>query len=458
MALNSFVTKTGDEMGRAQVTQAECAGIEPTVDMNPILIKPSSDTGAQVIVRGKPIGNFDAMKYHTYKPRLINIIKQSFGNLARDNDIIVIEGAGSPAEINLRANDVVNMKIAQIFDSPVVLVGDINLGGVFAWLAGTLNLLTPQERARVKGVIINKFRGDLEILKPGLKMLEKIIHKPVLGVVPYFHDIRIPEEDSVSFDNYRKTDDKTSSTVKIEVLYLPHISNFTDFDPLEHESGVSLRYVRPGEKIGNPDCLIIPGSKNTISDLLFLQKHGYADEIIEKSKKQTVVMGVCGGYQMLGREINDPYCIETTQKKVVGLGLLPISTTIFKHKMTHQVYAHDKIFNTGIVRGYEIHMGKSTNLTKSDHCFEIFKQSDRKVKVKDGTISKSNNVFGTYIHGLFENDNFRKRFVNHLTSHNSGNVAIPVSYEQYKETEYDKLADLVRNNIDINQIYSIIKK
>ena len=458
MALNSFVTKTGGEMGRAQVTQSECAGIEPTVDMNPVLIKPSSDVGAQVIVLGKPMGNFDAMDYHKYKPRLLNIIRESFNNLAQQNDIIVIEGAGSPAEINLRKNDIVNMKVAELFDSPVILAGDINLGGVFAWLAGTLKLLTLKERNRIKGVIINKFRGDIEILKPGLRMFEKRANKPVLGVVPYFHDIKIPEEDSVSFDDLNNVKNRDKSSIKIEVLYLPHISNFTDFDPLEKEPGVILKYVRPGEKISDPDCLIIPGTKNTIDDLLFLRKYGYADGIIKMSKKNKVIMGICGGYQMLGKEINDPHSIETTRKKVSGLGLLPVSTTILKHKVTHQISARDNVFNSGIIKGYEIHMGESKTLRNSGFCFRIVKQSDKKVDIKDGSVSKSGKILGTYIHGLFENDIFRKKFLECLVKPEPCFPTLSESYLRYKEKEYDKLADLVRHNIDLKFIYNLINK
>jgi len=275
MALNSFVTLQGDEMGRAQVTQAEAAGIEPSVDMNPILLKPSGDIKAQVIVSGKPIGNMSGKEYYRHRMRFLKIIKGSFQRLSGNYDIVVIEGAGSPAEVNLRKNDVVNMAMARIADCPVILVGDINVGGVFAWLVGTLELLTAAERRRIKGVIINKFRGDINILKPGLDFLEKKIRKPVLGVIPYFHDISIPEEDSIAKEKYRLPGNRPKKgKINIEVLYLPHISNFTDFDPLEKEPDVRLRYLVQGEKIGEPDCIIIPGSKNTIGDLVYLKRSG----------------------------------------------------------------------------------------------------------------------------------------------------------------------------------------
>ena len=454
MALNSYVTESGGEIGRAQATQAECAGIKPTVDMNPVLLKPSSDTGAQVIVLGKPIGNMDAKQYHKYKPKLKQIIKNSFNNLEKDNDIIVIEGAGSPAEINLRKNDIVNMEIALMFNTPVLLVGDINLGGVFAWIVGTLNLLTKKERNHIKGILINKFRGDIKLLNPGNKILENIIHKPVLGTIPYFHDIKIPEEDSVHFDN--NLSGLKNNKITIEILYLPHISNFTDFDPLEHEPNLNVRYIKPGDELGNPDCIIIPGSKNTISDLQFLKKYGYADKIIKKAGENVVIMGICGGYQMLGKEINDPYKIETNLKNITGLGLLPIKTTILKHKTTHQVYANDLIFNSGKIKGYEIHMGQSEAFISNKPCFTITKQSNRNVNLYDGCISKSGNIFGTYIHGLFENDLFRTKFVQHLNKSNSNISSSTNSYLQHKEKEYNKLAELVRNNIDLKAVYKIL--
>jgi len=318
MALNSFVTKDGGEMGRAQVVQAEACGVEPTVDMNPILIKPTSEVGAQVIVRGKPIGNMQAQEYRNYKSKLVLVVKESFLKLAHHYELIVIEGAGSPAEINLKGDDIVNMKMAQLADCPVLLVADIDKGGALAWVVGTLELLTEEERDKIKGIIINKFRGDKEILQPGLDYLERKTKKPVLGVIPYFRDIWIEEEDAVNSEKNKYYTQPTPSKINIEVLYLPHISNFTDFDPLEREEDISLRYIKMGERLGEPDLLIIPGSKNTIDDLYYLKKSGYQEEILNRLKQGTVIIGICGGYQMLSRQLYDPEHTESSKEKIGG--------------------------------------------------------------------------------------------------------------------------------------------
>lgn len=465
MALNSFVTREGGEMGRAQVAQAEAAGIEPSIDMNPILLKPSGDVKAQVIVRGKPIGNMSGKEYYRHRPKLLKIIKESFQRLSNNYDIIVIEGAGSPAEVNLRKNDLVNMQMAKIANCPVILVGDINVGGVFAWLVGTLELLTATERKRIKGVIINKFRGDINILKPGLDFLEKKIKKPMLGVIPYFHDISIPEEDSIAKERYCLFDQRPKEgKINIEVLYLPHISNFTDLDPLEKEPDVHLRYIVQGAKIGEPDCIIIPGSKNTIDDLLYLKNSGLAEAIINKADIGVVVVGICGGYQMLGKEIRDPYNMESKRKAITGLGILPLITTILKKKVTHQVQAEDLLFGTGKVSGYEIHMGRTNLLASLKSTFKICTRSKQMVKIEDGVASKDKRVWGTYIHGLFENDRFRIRFLDSLRKRTSygrkylDNQKDFNSFLEEKEKEYDKLAVLVRKNVDMQKIYSLLGK
>jgi adenosylcobyric acid synthase len=463
MALNSFVTRQGGEMGRAQVTQAEAAGIEPDVDMNPILLKPSGDVSAQVIVRGKPIGTMSGKEYYRHRPKLLKIIKESFQRLSNNYDLIVIEGAGSPAEVNLRKNDLVNMQMAKIAHCPVILVGDINVGGVFAWLVGTLELLTATERARIQGVIINKFRGDLAILKPGLDFLEKKIKRPVLGVIPYFHDIRVAEEDSIAKERYNLCDENaTQNKINIEVLYLPHISNFTDFDPLEKEPDVNVRYIVPGAKIGNPDCIIIPGSKNTIDDLSYLKKSGLAEAIINKAHRGVVIIGICGGYQMLGREIRDPHSMESKRKAITGLGILPLITTILQKKVTHQVQAQDLLFDTGKVSGYEIHMGKTCLLAPVKPIFKIFARSRQSANVEDGVASKDRKVWGTYIHGLFENDRFRRRFLDSFQTKRNRKKSLETrqkftSFAETKDKEYDKLATLVRRNVDMQKIYAILE-
>jgi adenosylcobyric acid synthase len=341
--------------------------------MNPILLKPTTDKKAQVILNGEVYRNMSASEYHEFKPELKNFINETYQKLASKNDIVVIEGAGSPAEINLRENDLVNMGMAEIADSPVILAGDIDKGGVFASLAGTMLLLTEEERARVKGVIINKFRGDLEILKPGIKMIEDIIKVPVLGVLPY-SKINIEDEDSLAerFNKKNKPGD-----VDIAVIKLPHISNFTDFNALENINGVCVRYVNDVNKLEKPDLIILPGSKNTLEDMQFIRKSGFEREIIKQSKNGTVIFGICGGFQMLGLEISDPQYTESNLTGIQGMGLLNIRTTFQKEKVTTQVEA-SVISQTGIMSGligiplsgYEIHMGISEY---SDGCVPFIK-------------------------------------------------------------------------------------
>ena len=465
MALNSFITKDGGEMGRAQVVQAEACGIEPTVDMNPILMKPTSDMGSQIIVQGKPVGNMQAQEYRNYKSKLISVVKDSFLKLAGNYEVIVIEGAGSPAEINLREDDIVNMRMAQIADCSVLLVGDIDKGGVFAWIVGTLELLTKEERERVRGIIINKFRGDKEILQPGLDYLEKKIKRPVLGVIPYFRDIRIEEEDSVNSEKNKYNAQPVSGKINIEVLYLPHISNFTDFDPLEREEGISLRYVKMGEKLGEPDLLIIPGSKNTLDDLYCLKKFGYQKEISNRLRKGTVIVGICGGYQMLGKQLYDPEHTESSREKIKGLGLINVVTTLRPKKITFQVRARllpIPFFNIqDELLGYEIHTGETVLLGKEKPLFKIFKRGSSHTDINDGVVSKEGMVWGTYIHGIFDNNSFRRVFINFLRSKKGLTISSCVnqdriSYQEEKDKEYNKLACLVRDNLDMGKIYHIL--
>ena len=465
MALNSFVTKDGGEMGRAQVVQAEACGIEPTVDMNPILMKPTSEMGSQIIVSGKSIGNMQAQEYKNYKSKLISVVKDSFLKLARNYEVIVIEGAGSPAEINLREDDIVNMRMAQLTDCPVLLVGDIDKGGVFAWIVGTLELLTKEERERVRGIIINKFRGDKEILQPGLDYLEKKIKRPVLGVIPYFRDIRIEEEDSVNSEKNKYYTLPELGKINIEVLYLPHISNFTDFDPLEREEGISLHYVKMGERLGEPDLLIIPGSKNTLDDLYCLKKFGYQKEILNRLKRGTVIVGICGGYQMLGRQIYDPEHTESSREKIEGLGLINGVTTLKSKKITFQVRAcllPNPFFNIqDELLGYEIHTGETVLLGSEKPLFKITKRSSTQTDINDGVVSKEGMVWGTYIHGIFNNNSFRKAFINFLRNKKGLTISSCVnqnriSYQEEKDREYDKLACLVRDNLDMVKIYHIL--
>ena len=474
MALNSYVTAEGLEIGRAQAFQAFAARKEPTVEMNPILLKPTSDVGAQVIVRGKPVGNMTAKDYLEYKPKARGIIKDCFERLDRENEIVVIEGAGSPAEVNLRENDIVNMGLAKLLDAPVLLLSDIDKGGVFAWIVGTLELLEADEKELVKGILINKFRGDLEILKSGLEFLEKRVNKPVLGVIPYFHDIKIQEEDSVSLSD-KKGPARVAGAggekevVTIEVIQLPRISNFTDFDALEAERDVSLRYVGSGEKIGEPDVIILPGSKNTVSDLLYLKKEGYASEIQEKARSgQCFVFGICGGYQMLCNAIIDPEGVESPLRETEGLGLLPATTIFESHerKMTNQVRAIANLeFYNGEIEGYEIHMGRtyfSNGNVKG--AFMVIERSGEEIIEEDcGAVQGT--VIGTYIHGIFDNDAFRRAFLDHVRARKG---VLPLHISEYngdegKDTrridwnrEYNKLATLVRSHVDMTKIYEIL--
>lgn len=461
MALNSFVTKDGKEMGRAQVMQAEAAGLAPSCDMNPILIKPNTDTKAQVIVLGKPVGNMNAVKYKTYKQHLRGIVKKAFYRLRSKYDIIVIEGAGSPAEINLKKDDLVNMNFAKQMQSPVILVGDIDKGGVFAWLIGTLSLLDSEEQDLTKGFIINKFRGDKRLLRSGVKFLEQETHRSVFGIVPYFKNILLDEEDSLPLElaqdkNFRKKD------ILVEVLYLPHISNFTDFEPLRKEGDVSLRYVMKGQGLTSPDLIIIPGTKSTISDLKAIKKAGYAKQIknILKRKKDCVLLGICGGFQMLGEQIIDPYGVESSSYSMDGLGLLSTVTRFKKQKKLNQIetrISKNRFFGDNrTIKGYEIHMG-DTRCLKAMHPFStVVKKNAKRCYEDEGAISNDGKVMGTYSHGLFDNALFRRSFVNYLRKRKG---LMPRTYKKddnHKEKQYKKIATLLRKNLDMKKIYGLI--
>ncbi|EPZ53617.1 cobyric acid synthase CobQ [[Clostridium] sordellii ATCC 9714] len=329
MALNSYITKDGLEMGRAQVTQAEACGIEPDVRMNPILLKPAGKNRCQVIVKGKVLNTISSSVYHEYKNELAKMLRDIYADLSNEYEIIVLEGAGSCAEINLKDRDIANMGMAEIADAPVVLVADIDRGGVFASIAGTILLLEENERARVKGVIINKFRGSVDLLKSGIDMIEDIIKVPILGVVPY-SDLNIEDEDSVT-DRFKKQ--FKESDINIEVLRTPYMSNFTDIHMLEIQDDVSVKYVEKGQKLSNPDMVIIPGSKNTIEDLIYLRENGYEKQLKELEAKGTLIFGICGGYQILGKKLYDPEEIEGSIKEINGIGLLDIETTFNKEKL-----------------------------------------------------------------------------------------------------------------------------
>ncbi|TVM00617.1 MAG: cobyric acid synthase CobQ [Candidatus Brocadia sp. WS118] len=479
MALNSFVTKEGKEMGRAQVAQAEAAGIEPMVEMNPILLKPTGDTGSQVVIMGKPIGNMTAKEYYQMKGEFVSIIKEAYHTLRTQFDIIVIEGAGSPAEINLKDGDIVNMGMAEMASAPVLLVTDIDRGGAFAWIVGTLALLTSDERDRVKGVVFNKFRGDKGILKPGLDMLEGRINKPVVGVIPYIHNLSIDDEDSVSleYSGGNKRDQGSgvrgqhaeimspAPFIDIVVIKLPRISNFTDFNIFAHEKDVRVRFVDKAKDIGKPDLLIIPGTKNTIGDLIFLEARDISKEIKRLSMCGTMIMGICGGYQMLGRYINDPYHVESSNDGIQGLGLLDTVTTFAREKRTYQVKAHvlenENLFHAeDELMGYEIHMGET--MLNGHNAIKPFAQiterAGKRVDILDGCVSAGGNVVGTYIHGIFDNDEFRLKLVNYLRLKKGlkPTKRSTVGFQGIKEQRYNELADVVRENIDLDVVYKLL--
>jgi len=460
MALNSGVTTGGGEIGRAQIVQAEAAGIDATTDMNPILIKPTADSAAQVIVHGKPLANLSAIDYRKRTRRLFKYVTQSYDRLADAFDIIVIEGAGSPAEVNLRRGDIVNMRTARMADAPVLLVGDIDRGGVIAALLGTMKLLTKSERDRIAGLVINKFRGDRAILQPALDIIEKKCGRPIAGVIPYFKDIAIEEEDSVSMERTAAGEFHDAEKLNIDVLMPPHISNFTDFDVLDGERDVSLRYVRPGRALGNVDMLVIPGSKNTIDDLEFLCAHGYREQILAAKRRGALLFGICGGYQMLGKRITDPLAVETTAGAREGLGLLDIDTTLEADKVTSRVKARATAPPfSGEIEGYEIHMGKTSRGEGVSPLFELFEKDGEKTSAPDGAVNTEATVFGTYIHGVFDNNLFRRSLLNHLRNRR-GWKTLPAAaadgYADVKNTEYDKLAAAVRAELDMKLVYRLL--
>ncbi|WP_041424008.1 cobyric acid synthase [Thermosediminibacter oceani] len=462
MALNSYITREGLEIGRAQATQAEACGLEPSVLMNPVLLKPTSDKNCQVIIRGKVYGNLSAMDYHEFKAKLKKVVTETYEELKSQYDVIVIEGAGSPAEINLRENDLVNMGMAEIADAPVVLVGDIDKGGVFASLYGTIMILEEKERERIKGVIINKFRGDIKLLEPGIKMLEDLIKRPVLGVVPFDHSY-IDEEDNPGFEMYRLKLKGSREGVVIKILLLPHISNFTDFVPLSNFENASIEYVRPGQSIGDADAVIIPGTKNTIGDFIKVREWGWDGEIKELAKKGTVIMGICGGFQMLGKLIKDPHGVEGDIREIEGIGLLDVETELLGEKVTKKAAGHVLEHEKGLAaylsnspfEGYEIHMGRTLNRGGSN--FSMIKRKGEDEHLPDGAVDETGNIIGTYVHGIFESGEFTKRFMNYLCERKGlkqagGNI----DFRRFKEEQFNNWAKILRQCLNMDEIYRII--
>ena len=444
MALNSFITKDGGEMGRAQVVQAEAAGIEPDVRMNPILLKPTTDVGSQVIVAGQVQGNMRAMEYYRRKRDYIPAILEAYNSLASEYDIIVIEGAGSPAEINLKQEDIVNMGLAKLVDAPVLLVGDIDRGGVFAQLYGTVALLEKDERARIKGTIVNKFRGDRAILEPGIRILEELCGVPVAGVIPYTH-VDIDDEDSLT-ERFSQTTER--KLLDIAVIRLPRISNFTDFAPFERYGNVSLRYVERVSDLHSPDMILLPGTKSTIADLKWLRQSGMEAAVLKAASAGTPVFGICGGYQMLGRSVCDPDQVEAAETtRIQGLGLLDMDTVFRGEKVQTQVsgtFAGVTGLLSGLngmeYTGYEIHMGRS----------------QEKLLPLQGT----GNVYGSYIHGIFDAPGVSDEILRAICAKKGLDYAALGTFDlrEYKERQYDMLADAVRGGLDMELVHRIINR
>ena len=445
MALNSFVTKDGLEMGRAQVVQAQAAGVEPDVRMNPILLKPSSDVGSQVIVNGEVRGQMKASEYFRTKRQLVPDILKAYDSLAEEADVIVIEGAGSPAEINLKSEDIVNMGLAEMVDAPVLLVGDIDRGGVFAQLYGTVELLEEKERRRIKGLVINKFRGDVGILRPGLSMLEEKTHLPVVGVVPYLR-VDIEDEDSLS-QRLEMRDGK--KPLDAAIIRLPHLSNFTDFMPLEQHPLLGVRYVSNAHELAAPDLILLPGTKNTVDDLLWLRQCGLEGAVQKLAAAGTPVLGVCGGYQMLGEILADPEGTESGRSQTVrGLGLLPIQTvfTDAKHRTQDTATVTAPQLAGAVLTGYQIHTGR-TAVQGVPFC-----------RLADGSAEGcvKDNVAGTYLHGLFDTGELTEKLVQLLCSRKDISPASAplLSMAEYRQQQFDLLADGVRGALDLDAVYA----
>ena len=442
MALNSFITKEGKEMGRAQVVQAEAAGILPDVRMNPILLKPTTDVGSQVIVNGVVRGNMSATEYYKHKLEFVPDIMEAYNSLASEYDVIVLEGAGSPAEINLKQDDIVNMGMAKLADAPVLLVGDIDRGGVFAQLYGTIALLEDDEKKRVKGTVVNKFRGDRAILEPGIKMLEDLCGVPVAGVVPYLH-VDIDDEDSLT-ERFSGSDIR--KLIDIAVIRLPRISNFTDLSVFGRFENVSLRYVEKPSDLHDPDMIIIPGTKSTISDLKWMRESGLEAAVMKAVSGGALLFGICGGYQMLGNSVSDPSGVEAGKESSIrGFGCLPMDTVFEGEKIQTQTRGIFKDvegllspLNGQAYEGYEIHMGRSEN--------------------KMPAVTGNGTVFGSYIHGIFDAPGIAETVLRVLCEKKGADFSKLRSFDivNYKDQQYDKLADAVRSGLDMDLVYRII--
>lgn len=447
MSNNSFVTEEGAEMGRAQVVQAECARTRPHVDMNPVLLKPASEDGSQVIVHGKAWGHWKERPYFRDREKFFAAIQSSYERLDQTYEMLVIEGAGSPVEVNLKAYDMVNLRTAEMANAPCLLVADIDRGGVFASLIGTLDLMEDHERERIRGMIINKFRGDLTLFKDGVDFLERRTGKKVLGVLPFDRKLWVPEEDSVTL---QKSQNHSTSSLDIAVIYLPRISNFTDFEPLQFHSGVQVRYVSQPKEMGFPDLLILPGTKATVADYGYLKENGFEAPIRDFVEHGGNLLGICGGFQMMGTKIVDPDQVESGIPEIEGLGLFNMKTEFTPEKIVgrEQYEISCRLFGypvQGKVDIYEIHMGQSQY------------QSSYQPLGHHGIIGMQERILGTYAHGLFEHSDFRTSFIEALAQSRGKSVSRPErSFEEIKQAHYNHLAELMKNHLDLQEIEKIV--
>ncbi len=473
MSLNSAATPDGGEIGRAQALQAEACRAVPRVEMNPVLLKPATDTGAQVILLGKIWGRVTAADYHTRRvEQLFPEVLDAYRRLAADYELILLEGAGSPAEINLREHDIVNMRMAHAADAVCVLVGDIDRGGVFASLLGTLELLEPEDRARIRGFIVNKFRGDESLLRPGTAAIEKRLGLPCLGVVPYLGDLGLDEEDSVALEDrasaarrWKNLESGSTRALRIGVVALPHMANFTDFDALALEPSISLAFVERPEEMAAADLLFLPGTKQTLDDLRWLEQRGFAQELRRLAESGVPMVGICGGFQMLGVAIEDPQGIENNGEPVraAGLGLLPVRTVLRPEKTVRRVrgFLRGEIFTGGFIRqthfeGYEIHVGETFYETGARPLATIEREASTE-SVPDGAVSESERVFGTYVHGFFDNDDFRRAFI--AASRAAVDLAPAREYASVggqREARIDRLANHLKRSLDLDLLKSWI--
>ena len=463
MALNSFVTRDNLEIGRAQAMQADAARVDVTVEMNPVLIKPEADAFAQIIVMGKPWARLSAGEYMRRRSELWSIVTSALDSLRAEYDVVVIEGAGSPAELNLRRGDLVNMAIAEYAHAPVLLVGDIDRGGIFAQLIGTHMLLDENERALIKGFIVNKFRGEPRLFEDGVKILEEKSGVPVLGVMPFVRDLRIADEDSVVLDETPTPSlagrGQDEGRIDIVVIRVPHMSNFDDFDPLRAETDVAVRFVDRVDNLGQPDLLILPGSKTTIADLEFLRARRLAERVVELAREGTPILGICGGYQMLGTTICDPLRVESNNTDVSGLGLLPSVTTFEAEKQTVRtrgnILANRGLFaemrGIGVV-GYEIHMGHTTG--EGESLIQVTSRGNDAANSFDGATDASGWIAGTYFHGLFDNDGLRHALLTNLAGRKNFSRASGTRFD--RDAEYNRLAQVARMNLKMDAIYSLL--